>query len=447
MAAVLATLFLGYAAYRLFGSLEGGTWPMLGDSVIFEYIGWFLTEGNRLYVDVWEVKPPLSFEVTAVLSLLAGDDVVRYHVLNLLANGAAIVVGAAAAAGIVYHLTDDALGAVVAGVTPFVLPTYFFRALIGFKAKYFVVAAGLGCLYLAYRERPVAAGVAGVVAVGFWQFAAVFPLAALGLSWQVRGRDGAIRVLAGGVATGVIVLLPVVLWGAVPAMIAEAILVPLVVTDGHTFRDQMQRLVLLLGKALPVVLVGLAGIAGGMVSDRIRREWPIALAAAWFTVQMIAFDLDGWPDLFPWLAVVSIGVGMVVANRHRPGNESDAGGQQTANPWSGRRALAAGVLLLVTLSVVTMGGFGTGNTSMTDPDTFDTDTQFDSPLLTTYPTADERQYVYWNRLEISSCRAFGGATQARIVRDLEIAPRKPWYRAPCGQFDPVWDAFRSEYGI
>lgn len=447
--AVLASLFLTYAAYRLYDPLPAGTWPELQDSIIFEYIGWYLSQGNRLYLDVWEVKPPLAFEVTAVLALLAGKNVVLYHILNLLANGAAIVLGAAAAAGIVYELTDDPLGAVVAGIVPFTLPFYYYRALIGFKGKYFVIAAGLSCLYFAYRNRPLLAGVAGAAVVGFWQLAVLFPIGALGLCWQADYRDGVTRFLAAGVSTGVIILLPIVLWGAVPAMVTEVLLTPLLITKGHTFSDRMQFIIRILGTSLPVAVIGLAGIAGGIASSRIHREWPLLIVVGWFTIQMVALDFDARPDLFPWFAVVALGVGLVVGHgRQRiPTRADDDRGAAAWSP-SGSAAVAAAILVLAALSVGTMGGFGTGNTGLTSPDTYNTDRQLDPEFGggRTY-NATELQYVYWNRVEIPTCRAFGAYTQSRLVNQVGLAEDRPWYEAPCGQFRPVWRAVRTKYGI
>lgn len=446
--AVLASLALGYVAYRLFEPLPAGTWPELKDSVVFEYSGWYLAQGNRLYVDIWDIKPPLVHEITAVLALLAGDDVALYHVLNLLANCAAIVLGAVATAGIVHELTDDSFGAITAGLATFTFPFYFYRALIGFKTKYFVVAAGLGCLYFAYRERPIAAGVVGAVVGGFWQFSIIFPLGALGLCWQTDGFDGTKRFLAAGGVTGGSILLPVVLWGSVPGMVAEVLLTPLLTTEQHAFSDRLQYIIRSLGKSLPVAVIGLTGIAGGLIPGRIRREWPLVLTVGWFTTQLVALDYDSLPDLFPWFAVVAVGVGLAVASSRRASRSGAEEHRSGATFETGSRSLGVAILAMAALSVATMGGYGTGSTGLTNPDTYDTSTQLDPDYTggKTY-NATERQYVYWNRVEISTCRAFGGVTQQQLVNRLELAEDGPWYEAPCGQFDAIWRAVRSKYGF
>ncbi|MFB6301961.1 MAG: DolP-mannose mannosyltransferase [Haloferacaceae archaeon] len=445
VAGALAAAFLGVAAVGLFGSLPADTWPHLRDSIKFEYLGWYVQQGHRLYRDVWAVKPPLAFEITAVLAALAGESVVRYHVLNLLANGVAVVLGAAAAAGIVHELTDDFPGAVVGGVAVFTLPYYTYRALIGFKSKYFVVAAGLGCLYLAYRERPVAAGVAGALAVGFWQLAVVFPACALGLCWRTDGRDGAVRVLAAGAATGGVVLLPVVLWGALPAMVAETLLTPLIVAERHAYAVRVRSVVRTIGTALPVALVGLAGIGTGLVSGR-RREWPLAVAVGWFTLQLLVLDFDNTPDVFPWLAVVAVGVGLAVAAA-RGSIPVDARVAGLGSPGRAR-TLAAAVLALAALSAAPIGWHGVATTDLTAPDTYDTDTRLDPDFAgaKTY-NATEKQYVYWNRVPLPTCRALGAYTQTVLVNRAGLAEGRPWYEAPCGRFGPMWRAVRVEYGV
>ncbi len=445
VAAALALLALGYAAVRLFSALPAGTWPWLGDSVIFEYVGWFLAEGNRLYIDVWEVKPPLSFEVTALLAVLAGEHVALYHVLNLLANAMAIALGAAVAAALVHDLTDDRLAAVVAGVAPFALPTYFYRALVGFKPKYLVIATGLGCLWLAFRERPLVAGAVSAAAVGLWQFALVFPCCVVGVCWQTGGRRAALRAVAGGLGAGVVVLLPVLYWGALPAMVAETVLAPLLLTRGQPLLARVGDIGWALGSWALVALVGLAGVARSITAGRLAREWPLLVLVGWFSLQLAALDYDNPPDLFPWLAVVSLGVGLAVADvRDR------SGGLVARLPVDGAtlaRALAAAVLVLATVAVATMGGFVT-DPPRTDPKTYDTTREY--ALNVSGPDdldGVERQYVYWNRVPIANCRAFGAANQQRLVRRLGLAEGQRWETAPCGRFDPTWRAVRSEYGF
>ena len=230
-------------------------------------------------------------------------------------------------------------------------------------------------------------------------------------------------------------------------MIAEVLLVPLLITEEHTFVDRVQFIARLLRKTVPVAIVGLAGIATWVAPSRVRRGWPIALAAGWFTVQMVALDFDNWPDLFPWFAVVSVGAGLAVGTGRRASSPGAAEVVSTLRRERvGSYVLAAMVLTMALVSVATMGGYGTGNTDLTAPDTYDTDTELEPNFAAKF-TAKERQYVYWNRVEIPTCRALGAYTQFRFVKRLGLADGGPWHEAPCGQFEPVWRAVREKYGL
>jgi hypothetical protein len=430
--ALVATILQGYAAVRFYGSLPAGTWPLLRDSAEMEYIGWYITQGNRLYIDVWQVKPPLAFELMGVFALLAGDSVTLYHTLNLLATSGALVGGAVVAAAIVRELTDDALAAAVGGLGVFMLPAYFWRALVGFKPKYFVVLLGLLSIWLLLRDRPLLAGATGGAVVGFWQLAVVFPAVGLAATVDWGDRSDARRFVAGGIGVGALTLLPVVAWGALPAMLAETALTPILATEGATAGDRLQLAFRLLssghpGETVPFVIIGLAGYAGSLRSDRIDRGWPLAAAVGWFTLVLVFFDLDFYPDLFPWFALIAIGIGLLVGRE---------GGHV-------RRILAASVLVMALLSVLTLGGFGTGQPGIPPTKAYDVSADFE--VEQPYDRA-ERQYLFWNRVETSTCRAFAGGTQRQLIRAANLgAPGQPYWEVPCGRFSPVWDAVVAKY--
>jgi len=181
----------------------------------------------------------------------------------------------------------------------------------------------------------------------------------------------------------------------------------------------------------------------------------------WFTLQITVVDLDTYPDLFPWLAVLSVGVGLAVAPGRRwrlsgTSDGSDSGSGPGGDPKRGDASprgspswsLGAAILALALVSVATMGGYGTGTTELAGRDTFDTSTDIEPQLggATTY-NATERQALYWNRVEIPTCRALGAHTQFTLVTETGLAEDRVWYEAPCGQFDPTWRAVRQKYGF
>lgn len=425
LTALLAFCLEAYAAYRVYAPLGPNEWPVLKDSVIFEYIGWHVAHGTELYTGVWEVKPPLAFEFLGVVAAVSGGNVALYHALALTLTGAAIVGTCVAAAAVVHELTDDALGAVVGGLTVFTLPSFYWRALIGFKSKYFVAALGLLVLWLALRDRPRLAGVAGACCIGFWQLSVAFPLAALGVCLQ-RG-EGTKRFVAAGTVTGVAILLPVVLWGALPAMVTETVLTPLLTRESAPLQNRIQFVLRVLARQLPIVLVGLAGLAWSLTGERARREWPLAAVVGWFTLVILFVDFDTLPDAYVWFSVVAVGVGLAV-------------GRGTGDS---RRVLATAVLGMVLLSVVTMGGFGTGRTDLTTPETYDVTQEMETDFL---HNRTERQYLFWNAVEPPTCRVFVGQTQFKVIKRADLSPPdEPYWEAECGRFEPVWDAVVETY--
>lgn len=425
--AVLATVLEAYAAARVHAPLGPDEWPVLRDSVIFEYVGWHVAHGTPLYAGLWEVKPPLAFELTGMLALLAGEDIALYHTLNLAVTAGAAVATAVAAGAVVLELTDDPAATVAGGLTVFLLPTFYWRALVGFKSKYFVAAVGLLVLWLVLRDRPLGAGVASAVCLGFWQLSIVFPVVALVALLQRRDRNSITRFLAGGLATGLAILLPVVAWNAVPAMVTETVLTPLLTAEDHALSNRIQFILRTLGVTIPVVAVGLVALGGSLDRERVGREWPLVAATGWFALVMVFVDFDSAPDVFVFFALVAVGVGLAVGR-----GSGECG-----------RILAVAVVGLAMLSVVTMGGYGTGSSTIPDSKTYDTTTELEPDFL---HNQTERQYLFWNGVEPPTCRVFVGQTQFRVIKEANLSsPGDPYWNAPCGRFDPVWGAVVRKY--
>lgn len=408
------------AAWRLYADLPAGTRPPLRDSIIFQYIGWYLSRGGRLYVDVWELKPPLPYELTALLSILAGGDPVVAHWLNVTLTATAAVGVALAAGLLVADVTGDATAAFAAGVALYVLPAYHWRAAFGFKVKYFVPLFALLAIYLARRDRPVWAGVLAAGAAGFWQLAVAVPAIVAGIAYDRAGRHGLGRMAVGVAAVLVVGLLPVVHWGALEAMLTEVILVPLLLAGELGAASPIARAVALLGPAIPVALLGAAGVVVA-ARRRFGETWWLAAGTAWFGVQALVVDLDSSPDLFPVVAFLAVGVGLLL-------------GLETGR----QRPAAALLMLLAVTSVVTMGAFGTGDGPLREPGptVYEPDRELTLPY-----TETETAHLYWRGDHPAGCRVFYGPTQFRLVRLAGGGP----LQETCGDAEPVLDAIGAKW--
>jgi hypothetical protein len=420
------------SAVRLYGRLAPGERPVLYDSVIFEYHGWWLARGARLYVDLWEVKPPLSFEVTAGLALLSGGDVRTYHLLAVAFMAGCLVATCALAATYAADRTGDPLAAVATGLGPLALAPLYWRGLLGFKAKLLVCALVVAALVAVGRDRELLAGLAAGFAVATWQAAVAVPAVLLGRALGAGERQATARLAAGSLLAGGVVLAPVLAWGALPAMVTETVLVPLLGTGGGgTPVGRAGRAAAQLGPALVVLLVGVLGFVA-----RARRAGPptAALLTAWFGGLVLFVDYDAAPDLFVAFVVAALGVGAAVsAARDR-------------NLLAGahlRPILALAVLLVAGVSVATLGAHPAVLEPRTSVEPYDADrTLSPSPPY----NRTEQQYLFWNEVPPSGCRLFAGVTQRDAVRAAELVPPdEPFRTAPCGRFGPVFDAVVEKY--
>lgn len=425
---VAAVLGVGVAVqalmlYRLVSRLGPHERPALKDSIIFEYIGWYLSTGADLYVDAWEVKPPLNFEITAVLAVLSGGSVTVQHWLGVAVSTVAALACLLLVGALVRDLGGSGYAAAVGAISVYALAAFYWRAAFGYKAKYVVIAAGLLAIYLARRDRPLSAGVAGAAAVGLWQLGVVYPVLAFLVAFQRGGRTAVYRFAGGATAALVMVFAPVVLlWDATGAMLVQVVFTPLLVSEGGTLLSRLFFAIALFGPAVFVVGLGGLGVVRAAVPPLRRDAWWLPAGAAWFLVVVLLFDLDYFPDLFPLLAFAGVGVGLAV-----DGLDGDA-----------RLAATALVGGAVVASVVTLGSFyGFAPYPVGVPGG---NVVVGGTPVPPY-SGSERRILYWWQLKSDTCRIFAGPTQRRLVDIVGGSMRQE----TCGDFWPAWRAVVAKF--
>jgi len=375
-------------------TLDSGRPPMTPDAAVFQHAGWFLTTGARMYADVWDVKPPLTYELTGLLALATGGDVYALHlasvaVMIFAACGVVVLV-----ARLTYDLTDDAYASALSGLSVFLLAGFHVRPAYGFKARYFLLFAGLLAVYLYLRGAHVLSGVAAAASVGFWQAGVIFPLVVLGLAAQKRDGRAAARIVLGGVAFTALMLAPVFAWGSMSEMIVQVVIVPLALPEETGVLPRAVAGVAHFKYASPLVVLGAYGLLRGATRRFGRTEWwPLAFAAYFgFVVLFLDFETGGYTDLIPGLAFVAIGVGVFAS---------------TLRSRRRRNAMTVAVLAVLVVNVVALGSLGLvfspvstpGPASMTELRT--NERAIESPYV-----PDDRpgiRYVYWNRVRPDSC--------------------------------------------
>lgn len=419
-----AVVELYFFAKITFGSVRP---PMPPDTGIFLHIGWYLTRGARLYVDAWEPKLPLSYEMTALLALLSGGNVYVLHILGVVLMMAAAcgIVGVVSA--LVWDCTRDRFAASVAGFSVLLLPGFLVRPAYGYREKYLLLLAGLVAIYLYTHGYPALAGAAAAASVGYWQAAIVFPCIVVGMALQNRDWEALARSIGGGLAFTVAMLLPVVLlWHSTSEMLVQSVLVPLTTGESTPLATHLLGGVIHFKWASVLILLGVAGLGSVAVSvlfDRNdpvgRDEWWILAGAGWFGffILFVDFETGGYTDLIPVLGFLAIGLGVVAARlpRGRP-----------------RQYLAGAIAVVLVVNVALLGSLGLVFSPVETP----------GPVPMSELQSEERaaqveevgpmpdiRYTYWNRLEPSTCHY-----RLSVMEIQWLEQTQPYSGAQCMDF-------------
>lgn len=386
------------------------------DSVILEYVGWFLAQGNTLYTDIWEIKPPVAFLPSYLFAHLTGGNMYAHHLLGIATTSAALIATAALTTRIVRVTTGSSAAGLAAGMTFFALPNLFYLPWFGYKAKIMVIAAGIAGVDRVFHDRYIASGFFSGLAVGFWQLGVLFPV--LTFAYTVsRGSWVAVRRYLGG-ACGALLLgiATLVLYADLGGFIAEVILGPLVLrTETGAFQPRFYFWLFPSGLGPALTLLALAG--GGVVLLGAQRRQAQFLALGGIgVIGLLVIDFDGVWDMALPLVFTAVGVGLVVGYLPR------------------RVALMTPVLI----AFIAAPAFAPHEPVRQDPVTL-TSSDGLPPALDS-----EREHVYWTKQPVESCRFFGAGTQRSLLRYYPDADTLA--DAPCGDPGRYWAVLKNRIG-
>lgn len=314
-------------------------WPSIGpDPALFQHAGWYVTQGARMYIDIWDPKPPAVIETTAILSILSGGDVYIHHSLSIFATICAMVTSAVLITLIVQEMTEEYLSGILSGIVFISFPFVLINPFHGFGVKAFTVMFGLLSIYAAKSNKPALAGGSAVLSAAYWQFSLIFVLIAFLILPQRRLR----RFVAGGIVTGGIIMAPIIYWGAVIPMVVETIIAPASGGEVQSFLYRLVKGVLALSWSIPLCVIGVLGIFSHIRKRSEDWDW-LLLFIMWFSLQIFVLDYDGSDDLMYGFVLVAIGVGLLYDYELK------------SYP---KRGLRGFVLALVLFNTLTLGGVG-----------------------------------------------------------------------------------------
>lgn len=310
------------------------------DTAFYEHAAWYMTQGGTPYLDIWDVKPPLTFETVAIFGFLSGGNISVLHALAVAATVLAGI-GIVILVGILTHrITENEWAALSSSLALMTLGGFHYLASFGYRPKYFAVFFGLLAFYLYYGERPFLSGASAAAAAGYWQIAVVFPVSILGL-YAGRSRDVLYRVLGGMAAVAVLVVAPMIALGVAEPMFLQTVVAPLMVPEKSSALLALGRLPLIIKFAgVPAALGLYALLRYGR--DYWRTAWWVAVGAGWSIIQILFLDFNGYPDLFMGLSFFAIGVGILV--------------DSVSDVY--RKGIVALLVVLVAISIFWTGGTG-----------------------------------------------------------------------------------------
>jgi len=310
---------LGYVAWVL--TVVSETPSVGSDPATFLLGGQLLAEGGAPYVHLWDPKPPAIHETTALISVLAGGDAYATYLGGVAVTG---LVAVATVALVVAHVSRAGATSVTAALAGFTVIAYrpFLAATShGPFVKYYATCALVGALLALDVEYYLLAGVAGALAVLYWQFAAPVPLVVAGLvGWRYINGETSLRevgrCVGGAGATTLVVLAPIVWHGGLAAMINQVVVAPAL----WTYKLIPKSPVVLFsqfGNASPLLglaTVGMLVLVWGAVRDPRRRPTVTVylFLFGWYTLYAARSAQTGIPDLFPLTALVGLIIGKSV---------------------------------------------------------------------------------------------------------------------------------------
>ena len=389
------------------------------DSALFQHAGWSILNGADLYVDIWDLKPPLIYFVTVVLAALSFGDMAVLHVLSVIVAVGTVVAGITLVGVLTHRLTDDGFASVVAGLTMFILTSVYSFPYAGIRPKYFVFLCGVGALVLAVDDRPFLAGAAGAAAAGFWQLGAPIAFLVVGMSLQRNGRDGLWRAVAGGLTVTVLTVAPFVLQGNAIPLFVEAVLAPIYGVEGYTVVGRLLMFVIQIGYGVLIVPFAVYGWGRAVVDDYAEYWW-VAAGGVIYSFQLF-LEFQGAIELVLLFIFLALGVGLLVAYGSTPS----------------RRSIVAGcvVLLVVTSGYWNLSWAVSGSPEPPLQNAVEAEhDEWEVPKYDSLPDDPEgwpsMQEIYWEQLQPDQCHYRLGLKQQYFEQETGGT----LYKSTCGQW-------------
>lgn len=430
--AVLLSITLFFNSLSIgFEFLNSGLHRIVSDNALFQYGGWYITQGAIPYIDFWDVKPPLIYYLTSILSLISQGNMFVLHILSIVvtviaATGTILLIGC-----LIYKLTENGWASLIAGLVMLSIPGFYGLLSLGTRPKYFVMFFGLLAIWLYNKNYKFFSGVSSVISAGFWQFGIIFPIIVFGLLYHEDWRKRKIKLTVTGMAiTVAAVLLPIFFLKAFIPMLVEVILAPLNSPESQSVLYRFFKGGVVLRLTSILVLVGAVGLIKG-IKD-IRKTWWVLLGGTWFALQVFHFDFDGLPDLFLGLVFVAFGVGLAANSISR----------------QKQKVLFMGLILIILTNAFLLPlVFDKGQSTQSSVNITSISLELEPNIEETrfFTKQNPKTYlekIYWNKTKVESCHV----RLSSVEKDWINHTNQSYDQEKCGNYKrlPWWcSVFKS----
>jgi len=278
-----------------------------------------LLDGNIPYVNIFEVKPPLTFFIPAggflVFSKLLGLSYILASRITMLLFGGGTVFFTYLLA---YHLFKNRFQALLSAIILLTFTVFGWAALSG-RIKIIMTFFAISCLYALIRKKWFTAGLLSSLSALTWQPGAILPLAVIIYAFtnKEQRKQQLINSILGAALPLIIVAIFFLIMGGLTETINQTILFTI------TFKSSLHwgvfsgvnnfiySLIYFYGTEILFFLAGFLGLIIFIYKkskDMINLQNPIPFIFLPFIILMLysLYDFQSWHDAIPLLPFIAI---------------------------------------------------------------------------------------------------------------------------------------------
>jgi hypothetical protein len=289
------------------------------DMGIYLYGAKELIDGNIPYVNLFEVKPPITFIVPAggflVFSNLLGLSYILASRITMLLLGGGTVFFTYLLS---YHLFKNRIQAILSAIILLTVTVFGWAALSG-RIKLIMVFFSIACLYAIIRKKLFIAGILGSLAALSWQPGALLPLSVIlyaMINKKLR-KEQLIKSIIGAALPVIIIAIFFLIMGGLNETINQTILFTFTFKSTlhwgvfSAINNLIYAVIYFLGTEILFIILGFLGFIIYLIKKRkdfinLKSHIPFVFLPFILLILYSLYDFQSWHDAIPLLPFIAI---------------------------------------------------------------------------------------------------------------------------------------------